>query len=351
MTFNGGTSFYDAKAPNENSYTRMSYSAQDCSGQYCNFITSFTGVNTYVDYVSFQAFVLNEWIPDNVSYLTFDYRFNFSWTDPSIDPLFATNGAFVQMTAVGHETDFQCDTAYNYGSLNGTIMSGSCKVKIKDPGHIDNLIFNWTSTKFSEVPNSNPLLVFYPNKPISVTIMRDSTLSNFQFSMDPTLDGIEEINKKIDDINQNLDDISNEQKKTNEKLDETNKNLEDINNALNDDSDVDIDKSFFDGFDTDSNSPVSDLVTMPITLFQAYINGIGSMCSPVNLGNLYGHDLILPCIDLNKILGPTLWVLIDMCFSLFLCYQIGMFCISIYEDITSLVDTSSKIYRPDGGGN
>lgn len=141
-----------------------------------------------------------------------------------------------------------------------------------------------------------------------------------------------------------LDDINKNQQETNEKLDDLNSNL------TNEDS-PDVDGFLDDLKVDDSNSPVSDLITMPLTLMQAYVNGFSSSCSSVSLGNLLGYDLVFPCIDLKNYLGETLFTLIDMLFCLFMVYNIGMMCVSIYESITSLDDNMQLLYSPQHAGN
>lgn len=146
------------------------------------------------------------------------------------------------------------------------------------------------------------------------------------------------------DYTQNLDDIKGGIADTNDKLDDLNSNL------TNEDS-PDV-YGFLDDLKVDdSNSPVSDLITMPLTLIQSYVNGFSSSCSSVSLGNLLGYDLVFPCIDLKNYLGETLFTLIDMLFCLFMVYNIGMMCISIYESITSLDDNMQLLYSPQHAGN
>ena len=97
---------------------------------------------------------------------------------------------------------------------------------------------------------------------------------------------------------------------------------------------------------TASDTPISDLITLPITLINVFINGIDSSCSPVNLGNLYGTDLILPCIDIEQRLGSDLWSTIDILFSIFMCYNIGMLFVTAFSGITSLRDDFDSLYQP-----
>lgn len=95
-----------------------------------------------------------------------------------------------------------------------------------------------------------------------------------------------------------------------------------------------------------SDTPISDLITLPITLANVFINGIEASCSPVNLGNLYGTDLILPCINIEQKLGSNLWSQIDILFSIFMCYNIGMLFITAFSGITSLRDDFDSLYQP-----
>lgn len=128
---------------------------------------------------------------------------------------------------------------------------------------------------------------------------------------------------------------------------ETKESIDNVNDTLNDEtapSDSEIEDLF--DIDVESSTPISDLITMPILLLHAYYSGFAGSCSSYNLGSLFGHDIILPCIDLENILGSTLYGLIDMCMSLFLAYNIGLMCISIFESITSLHDNFMDAYQP-----
>lgn len=129
--------------------------------------------------------------------------------------------------------------------------------------------------------------------------------------------------------------------------------LNDINNSLNDDSGVDNSEieDLFGDIRGNSNSPVSDLLTLPITLLQAYLDGMSGTCSPYTLGTLYGTTLVLPCIDIPGIIGTSLWNIVDALFCLYMIYNVGMMCISIYESFTSLDDSMQLLYSPQHSGH
>ena len=133
------------------------------------------------------------------------------------------------------------------------------------------------------------------------------------------------------------------------KIDKTTDAINDMNDTLKDESGVsnsDLNDLFDDIDDGESNSPVSDLLTMPLTLLNAYITGMSGTCSAFNLGNLYGTNLVFPCINMSDYLGSSLWGLVDSLFCIYMIYNIGMLCISIYEGITSLDDSMQLLYTP-----
>lgn len=131
--------------------------------------------------------------------------------------------------------------------------------------------------------------------------------------------------------------------------------INNVNDTLNNDdpvSDSDI-TSIFDDLQEDSSTPVSDLLLMPLTLINAYITGFSDTCQEINLGRLYGTYLIIPCINIENHLGSELWGLIDVLFTIFMVYEIGMLLVSCYEGLTSLSDDMQYLYSPRhaGGGS
>lgn len=129
-------------------------------------------------------------------------------------------------------------------------------------------------------------------------------------------------------------------------IEENTQAVEDVNNSLNDESDAST-SSFLQDIQQDySNNPVSDLITMPITFLQALNNNVGGSCITWNLGSLLGTNLTMPCINLSNILGSWLYNLIDMAICLFLAYNIGLMCVTIWNNITSLKDDFDDMYSP-----
>lgn len=98
-----------------------------------------------------------------------------------------------------------------------------------------------------------------------------------------------------------------------------------------------------------SDSVISDMVLMPITLLNAFSSGFSGSCQAYNLGSLYGTNLTLPCINISNYLGSTLWGIIDVLMSGFLIYGIGKKFVKVFNDFTNLKD--SQVDELYGGGN
>lgn len=92
-----------------------------------------------------------------------------------------------------------------------------------------------------------------------------------------------------------------------------------------------------------SNGTITQLLTLPITLYQAILNSVNGSCSPYSLGSLLGYNLTLPCINLQSYLGSTIWGIIDMvCSGLFiLVFRKKM--VDIFNHMTSLNDRGNEL--------
>lgn len=135
---------------------------------------------------------------------------------------------------------------------------------------------------------------------------------------------------------------SNDTSNINDSIQETNDTLKDDSEPSDSDSTGILSNS---NMGDDSNSPVSDLISMPITLLTNVSNNINGSCSTWNLGSLFGHNLSLPCINLQSLLGNTLYNLIDMAICLFLAFNVGKLCVTIYNNLTSLKDDYGSMYK------
>ena len=128
-------------------------------------------------------------------------------------------------------------------------------------------------------------------------------------------------------------------------------NTTDINNKLSD-STIDNNNTSSSttswGNKNTSNSTITNLVTLPIQLLQAYTNGMSGTCSSFNLGNLFGTNITLPCINIGNLIGNSLWTTIDILFSGFMIFAIAKKLIKIFNDFTNL--RSNQVDELYGGG-
>lgn len=134
----------------------------------------------------------------------------------------------------------------------------------------------------------------------------------------------------IDSQNQNTQDIINSQ--------------ENINNSIND-STTDAPNNDVNSMNSKvaSNNSITQLLTLPITLFQNILNNINGSCSSYNLGSLFGTSLTLPCINLESILGSTLWGVIDVLISGLFILSFRKKMVDIFNHMSSLNDRGNEL--------
>ena len=99
-----------------------------------------------------------------------------------------------------------------------------------------------------------------------------------------------------------------------------------------------------------SNTPISDLLLLPMTLINKLLTSLNNSCSTYQLPFLYGNTLSLPCIDIKYYLGEDLWHIIDLCIVFYMVYNIFMLFINVFDDITSLDDEFQSLYTPRHSG-
>lgn len=117
-----------------------------------------------------------------------------------------------------------------------------------------------------------------------------------------------------------------------------------INDSINN-SNVDDPNSSLTEMDNKiaTNSVISDLLLLPVTLFQNILNSINGTCSTFNLGSLFGTNLTMPCIDIEGVIGPILWGVIDVLLSGIFVLSIRKKFVDIFENITSLKDGGNQL--------
>ena len=190
-------------------------------------------------------------------------------------------------------------------------------------------------------------------------------VSNFTITQDATegdqimQNATENANRIIANQNQNAEAIIDSIVDLGDTMNEVIVGVGNLNDTLTDNT-APNDYSFFNNIGLSNDTPISNLILMPITLLNAINTGFSGTCSPVDLGTLYDYDLILPCINLQTRLGNSLWSTIDGLISIFLIYEIALLIINAFEDMTSLNDSYTNLiarhsaenvsYTPRHGG-
>ena len=84
------------------------------------------------------------------------------------------------------------------------------------------------------------------------------------------------------------------------------------------------------------NGVITQLIGLPVTLFSKVLNSVNGTCINYNLGNLYGTDIIFPCISIKNYIGSTLWNVIDVLISGLFVYAISRKFIKVFESMSSM---------------
>lgn len=131
--------------------------------------------------------------------------------------------------------------------------------------------------------------------------------------------------------------INNQTIIINNELQEQTDVMNDINDNITSD-DVDDPSDTFDELNDmlPQNGVITQLITLPITLYQKVLTSLSGTCQSFDLGTLYNHNLIMPCINPGQYLGNTLWGIIDTILSGMLVWHIAKTMIKAFNNFTSL---------------
>lgn len=124
------------------------------------------------------------------------------------------------------------------------------------------------------------------------------------------------------------------------KIDETTNAINNTNDYLQDDTDPSIsDNDFMTMFNSIAiNDPLSYLLTLPVQLINKIVS-LSDTCTAINLGTLYGTMLTLPCINIENIVGSTVWNIIDVIFSVSLLVVILK---NLYDTFSNLLTMGAQ---------
>lgn len=123
--------------------------------------------------------------------------------------------------------------------------------------------------------------------------------------------------------------------------------INDLENRLFDHSVPDMDQVLEDLNDlTLSDTPITDLLLLPLRMIQAFVNGINGACTTIDLGTWEDTPLYIPCINIENYLGSTLWGIIDLLFCGFMALNISQLMIHDFDSLSSAEDLFDETYTP-----
>ena len=110
-----------------------------------------------------------------------------------------------------------------------------------------------------------------------------------------------------------------------------------INNSINND-DVESPNNALSGLNSylATNSTISNLITLPISLFQKVLSSLNGTCSNYDLGEYKGTHIILPCINISDYIGTTLFNVIDILISGLFIYKMSRKFIAVFHNLSSM---------------
>ena len=121
-----------------------------------------------------------------------------------------------------------------------------------------------------------------------------------------TANSVSQVQQSITQVQQQLSGVQQEQQQTNQKLD-------DVNNNLTDETAPGLDLS---DLEVSSNTPISDLITMPLTILNSLSQALDGTCSNYTIPFLFNSSVTFPCFTISDYLGSTVTNYID----LFICF-------------------------------
>ena len=293
----------------------------------------FAGINstqTTGDFIDANSDVIGQAyysVPKNLAY---NYLvLTYCSSSDSVQPGFAPN-IYVTDSVYHVDTKQYCHT--NYGNVVGSVKMNFFTIKNwyynEDQAYLD---VGYTYFHNSDSQHSQAFqflgLSSQSSQDVSIAIL--AYLKQQQTNQDYTTI---------------LNEIKNNQNDYKKELQDVNSSIQKTNDALTDDSvDVDNTKNTFDNLSKNlpTNSVISDLLLLPVRLFQNIVSSINGTCSAFNLGSLYGSYLTLPCIDIENIIGSALWSVIDILFS-------GVFILVIRKKFVDIFESFAELRN---GGN
>lgn len=126
--------------------------------------------------------------------------------------------------------------------------------------------------------------------------------------------------------------------KETEQNEEINNNLKAMLTIFSDDTSV-SDSSIntaLNGIELADDTPMTNILMFPVLIFSYFNSNMSNTCSSVSLGSLYGHEITLPCIDIQSLIGSTLYNIIDLFMLFYMLYNFCHFLIGFFESSSEL---------------
>ena len=224
-------------------------------------------------------------------------------------------------------TTYICNNSITGGSGN-PIINFSCSV----PKLTANPSFGYRfNTSSSSSITANATSIIYRNINVSCDTSATDIIDNNNFNTDRVIrDADRNSELEREKIQSNTDAINGLKDKQ-----------QDTNDALKDETAPTIDLSDI----QTSNTPISDLVTLPLTLLNSIYNGISGSCSNWTLLLPFNHTILLECFTISDYVGSSVTTIIDTAMCLFMAYRIILLFIAVFNDITTLSDTYTNYVK------
>ena len=259
----------------------------------------------------------------------------------------------------GSDTRYVC----NYGTVNvsqqgsedviGIVYNVVCRVNMGSSGLTQLVAVFDAGNPNSWVTMTSSIMTFGTdlNLDISQAISNQETATRnllTQIRDSINTNTTNNITNLINNINNNhnalLNAILAQQNQAHQDAQAQKEATDNINDSINDSTTEDPTNDLNDMTQNEtSNSVISDLLLLPINMFQNILNSINGACNSFNLGSLFNSNLVLPCINIKNYLGNSLYNVIDVIISGLFVLSLRKKFVDIFENITSLKDRGNEL--------
>lgn len=261
-----------------------------------------------------------------------------------------------QVKATSNNKDFMCDIGsselvYNESDDNfkGNIYTIVCDMEMGPTG------LNSLVTLVDPEPTNaywlvtSQLMTFDTNLQIDIASRITAGVSILNGKMDSIINAINQTridlaNTINSDASLILQAIQNQGIQAHQDAQAQTQATQDINDSLNDSTTDNPSTALSDmNSKISDNNVISNLLTLPIRFYQTILNSVNATCTPYNLGKLFNTDIVLPCKNIEDILGSGIVTIIDTGLCGLFVFSIRKKFVNIFENITSLRDRGNEL--------